>query len=408
MDNSDLIGLDAEALRNKYVEMVLLHEKTLHIGQKNRVFGWKHEIGKRLIAIGAESAREAMPLLEHPSEAVRFAAAYLIKPFNRELFINLLEGLAGHRTEIGRDARFALSWLKSEEERASQPSSPAPAPDPNWLRIVHWQENNPPPAAMSRAHFEDRVLTEFSASRAPQILALTRPAIGLWPQHEAFPVSPLSSRHGGDLWAPPDFEWPICDEEPLYFLGQIHCPDLAGLPGADQLPPDGMLTFFGDFDVISGCGPGGDAEQGAVYHWSMEGLVLTEPPLPLDKGESSAIPIVFRPFPDLPDRGATIVKDLALSAEERELYDNLRNDVRRHGIPEDVAGYCDYSDKLLGWPDLVQNDDFDLPDRNRHGYRLLAQLPARMGPGGSIYFFVTDADLIQRRFNRCIINEQNT
>jgi hypothetical protein len=274
MDDSELAHLDANGLCNKYVELVLLEENTDHIGRKNRISGWVHDIGKRLIAIGSESEREAMPLLEHRSEAVRFAAAYLIKPFNRELFVSVLESLARNVfSDIGREARFALSWRKSEDERASRPSGPDPAPDPNWLRILHWQRDNPPPPAMNRGKFEDRLLTEFSADRARQIMALVRPAIGLWEQRNAPTDSHLASRHGGDLFAPPGWQWPIYEQEPMYFLGQIRCRDLGGLPGAELLPREGLLAFFGDFDVIAGCFPGGDTSQGSVFHWAEEGLV---------------------------------------------------------------------------------------------------------------------------------------
>jgi hypothetical protein len=36
------------------------------------------------------------------------------------------------------------------------------------------------------------------------------------------------------------------------------------------------------------------------------------------------------------------------------------------------------------------------------------QLPARLGPGGSLYFFIRDDDLAARRFDRCALTEQNT
>jgi hypothetical protein len=136
-------------------------------------------------------------------------------------------------------------------------------------------------------------------------------------------------------------------------------------------------------------------------------LVPTQPPLPLDTRESSATPIVFRPFIDLPDVSSAIVEALALSGEEQEQYSNLRDALRRHGVPEDVAPHCDFTDKLLGWPDLVQLD-FDFPQAGAGAYRLLAQLPARLGPGGSLYFFIRDADLAQCRFDRAILDEQST
>jgi len=406
----DLAGLDPESLRQRYVEMVLLHERTLHVGRANRILGWIADIGKELVARGGMSERELLPLLNHPSAQVRRSAADDIKPFNRDLFLSVMEDLVRAGGAVGRKAGFDLESMKRREENEAKPPTPRSPPDPNWLRIVNWQKDNPPPPAMRREQFEDRVSAQFSPTRAKQVLALSRPAIGLWPQRQAASDQPLASRHGGDVWAPPGWRWPIFEEEPMYFLAQINCAELAGLIGAEPLPRDGLLTFFGDFDAISGCEGAGSVEQGAVYHWPLEGLVPTEPPLPLDASpqDRSAIPVVFRPFIDLPHWSSEIIEELGLSTEERERYDAIHDDLRRHGIPDDVALSCDFDDKLLGWPALVQQDFQSVSQTGAGCHRLLAQLPARLGPGGSLYFFVTPNDLKRRRFDRCVLEEQNT
>ena len=408
--HDELAGLDSENLRQRFVEMTLLHAKTQHVGRQNRIFGWCRAIEERLVAVGGASERELLPLLDHPSEVIRRSAAYAVRPFNRELFLTVMEQLVRAGGEIGRTVRHDLEFMKLREEFEARPPTPDPAPDPNWLRILDWQRDNPPPPAMRREQFEDRVLTEFSTERARQILALARSAIGLWPQREASSQSPLASRHCGAVLAPRDWDWPIYEEEPMYFLGQIHCPDLAGLPGAKLLPADGLLTFFGDFDAIAGCDMAGSTDQGAVYWWPTEDLLPIQPPLPLDAHpkESVATPLIFRPFIDLPHPSAKIVEALALSGEEQERYSNLRDALRQHGVPDDVAPHCDFTDKLLGWPDLVQDDFWLMAQTGADAYRLLAQLPARLGPGGSLYFFIRDADLAERRFDRAILDEQNT
>jgi uncharacterized protein DUF1963 len=404
----DLTGLDAEALRRRYVEMVLLHDKTGHVGRQNRIFGWCNDIGKQLVALGDASERELLPLLDHPSPAVRRSAAFDIRPLNRELFVATLEALVRGGGWIARQAHLDLELTRSQETRAAEPPEPMPAPDPNWLKIVNWQEINPPPTAISRAHFEERALSEFSAERARQILALARLAIGLWPQRQPLTESPLASRHGGDVWAPRDWQWPIWEEEPMYFLGQIYCPDLAGLPGAELLPREGLLAFFGDFDAIAGCEPAGSVEQGAVYHWPEANLVATEPPLPLGcPKEQVATPLLFRPFIDLPDPFSEIIRELMLNDAEKELYCSLRKALREHGIPQNVVNYCDLASKIFGWPALVQGD-FRLPHAGVDVYRQLVQLPARLGPGGSLYFFIRDTDLAAHCFDKCILEEQST
>jgi hypothetical protein len=411
-DPSNLAGLDASALRRLFVDNVLLYERVSHVGRLNRLMGHRRDIAESLATAGAGSEREILPLLDHANDKVRLAAIYAIKPLNRSLFQTLLgRRLADDPGRPGREAHFDREILKLLEEIEQRRPEPAPAapPNPQWMRILAWQANNPPPKSLSRDQFEGRVLTEFSADRARQILELARPAIGLWPQRRAAPDLPSASRHCGALWAPPDWRWPIYEEEPMYFLGQIHCPDLAGLPGAELLPHEGVLAFFGDFDAIAGCEPAGSVEQGAVYHWPEAGLVPTKPPLPLDDHpeEQVATPLAFRPFIDLPDPFSAIIDELALSEAEEEAYRSLRHALRASGIPDDVVDHCDLDSKLLGWPDLVQGDFF-LPQVGPNAYRQLAQLPARLGPGGSLYFFIRGEDLARRSFAGCVLEEQNT
>ena len=59
---------------------------------------------------------------------------------------------------------------------------------------------------------------------------LALPAIGLWPQRRA-DVPAVASRLGGTPLAPPDWEWPTFEDEPMLFVGQIDCAELRGLPG---------------------------------------------------------------------------------------------------------------------------------------------------------------------------------
>jgi hypothetical protein len=102
---NEITGLDAADLRQRFADTVRLHERTYHIGRKNRVFGWCHAIGERLIAVGG-GERELLPLLDHPEDAVRLAAAYAIKSSNRPLFV---PGL--------RPSRVAAAVLRAKRSR---------------------------------------------------------------------------------------------------------------------------------------------------------------------------------------------------------------------------------------------------------------------------------------------------
>ena len=366
--------------------------------------GWVHDIELRLIALGDQSERELLPLLDHSSGSVRRSVAYDIRPFNRELFLNFMESLIRAGGALGHQARRDLESMKQREEWEAKPAAPDPAPDPNWLRILHWQETNPPPSAMRREHFEDRVSTEFSPARAQQILALARPAIGLWPQRNAPSPSPLASRHGGDVWAPPDWEWPIWEEEPMGFLGQIRFADLAGLPAAEALPRAGVLAWFGDHDLISGCSYGGDDVQGAVFHWPEEGLIPTHPPLPpLDeycREYSAATHLVVRPFTDLPDLFSATVEGLGL-ARKNVRYDELA--ARRAIAASPLMSLPVPSRQALSWPTCSRT----LISAGGPALSLIGAVPGEWGRAGDL-LFMTDEDLRQGRLRSVHYEEQNT
>ena len=61
--------------------------------------------------------------------------------------------------------------------------------------------------------------------------------------------------------APPDWQWPTVEGEPLLFVGQINC---AELRGAELLPPSGLLVFPGDYDAVHGSDSFGAS---GVYLW---------------------------------------------------------------------------------------------------------------------------------------------
>ena len=84
-----------------------------------------------------------------------------------------------------------------------------------------------------------------------RLMDLALPAIGLWPQRRA-DIPAVASRFVGTPPAPPDWEWPTFEDEPMLFVGQIDCAELRGLPAAEPLPPHGVLAFFGDHDAVQG------------------------------------------------------------------------------------------------------------------------------------------------------------
>ncbi|WP_245258334.1 DUF1963 domain-containing protein [Rhodopseudomonas palustris] len=239
---------------------------------------------------------------------------------------------------------------------------------------------------------------------AAALLRQLRPAIGLWPQAARADAPIDGSRLGGMPCAPPDWRWPVAATEPMLFLGQINCADLRGLPGAEALPSQGLLSCFGDHDTVMGCLFTG--QGGALYHWpDTEHLIPAQPPLEMltvfPRAELS-----FRPMWDLPDPDSSVVTAILPDRSRQALYKSLHSDLRRHGLPAVLDYPCNRS-KLLGWPDLLQGESFEFTlDQPFDQYRLLLQLDgytngseiADWGPGGFLYYFLSKQDLAGRRF----------
>ena len=118
--------------------------------------------------------------------------------------------------------------------------------------------------------------------------------------------------------------------------------------------------------------------------------------------------LVFTSIIDLPDRNSIVVEEILTEPNQFALYAKLHDEVRYHGIPEDIRWHCSMS-KLFGWPKLVQGELDLLRGPNATNPRLLLQVDDYSngveshgwGPGGSLYFLMHDRDLRQHRFDRC-------
>jgi hypothetical protein len=338
----------------------------------------------------------------------------------RSNFLQLTTRPTNERSVSLRNARICLV---PERNNASKDSN---LPNARWspTALDHRGENyprdfagkarTPPPESMSRDEIKSR-LAEALPQTWSRFMRLARPAIGLWPQRPKRDLSPTSSRLGGMPFAPPGWQWPIPENEPILFLGQINCADLRGFDGAERLPSSGMLAFFGDHDSVMGALLTGLGV--AVYHWSsIEGLVPATPPIEL-MATFPLCTLAFRPLTELPDPFSTVFRKILPEGEQVSRYAAARDAIRFHGIPDDLRHTCGLG-KLLGWPALVQGDDHDVPflAGKPTSFRLLLQLDQYSngdehegwGPGGSLYFLMRDRHLRQHRFERCEFGMQCT
>jgi uncharacterized protein YwqG len=371
-DEDDLKSLSDDELAKAYVENVSAWEATEHVGRRNRLFGLRSRIVKELNARG--TARLTLEQLsQHHDAGVRAAAQSALEYIDR----------------------------KSEPAPSRQPLQPQRSE-------LLCQCDNPPPPAMTRDEIARRLrhaLPEFG----DQLTNLMLPAIGLWPQRNSGAIPLTTSRLGGLPLAPPGWEWPTVEDEPLLFIAQINCIDLRRLPGAEPLPGSGVLAFFADHDAVMGCG-GADF---AVYYWTdIDSLVPATPPI-----EPSIIfpscRVIMRPFFDLPHPFSRAVRELNLSKEQTSLYFDEWMAVRSHGMADGVATYSGFS-KLLGWPALLQSDlerfEYD------EGWRLLLEVDQycngeklhSWGLGGSLYFLLPESDLRLKTLAGCDFDAQFT
>ncbi len=271
---------------------------------------------------------------------------------------------------------------------------------------ILWQCDNPPPPAMTRDEIAARLRRDMP-ELCDRLMDLALPAIGLWPQRRA-DIAATASRFGGRPHAPPEWRWPIYDDEPMLFVGQINCAELRGLPGADILPSSGLLAFFGSEEAFTSHYP---PDHRCVFHWpDADRLVAATPPV-----ESTKIfpqcALALRPMLDLPHPFASAVIDYPVSHGSSPYYD-LWWDNRYGGIPENCQGDVGHS-KLLGWPAFVQNDLEGFDDGGR---RLLLQVDKYCngekshywGSGGSLFYVLSEPELRARNYDNCELECQFT
>ncbi|WP_083435017.1 DUF1963 domain-containing protein [Rhodopirellula islandica] len=60
------------------------------------------------------------------------------------------------------------------------------------------------------------------------------------------------SKFGGEPDVPPSFDWPMWEDEPMTFLGQINCQQISRILCPNFFPDSGLLFFFHFVDV-DGC-----------------------------------------------------------------------------------------------------------------------------------------------------------
>lgn len=261
----------------------------------------------------------------------------------------------------------------------------------------------PLPSALSRERLERDIETAFPDEFGRWLKSHIRPAVCLWPR--SAPADLTVSRFGGKPLAPKDWIWPDYDDEPMLFIAQIDCAALQKTRVASLLPPDGLLSFFGDPDLATGCAFGGSQEHGAVFHWpSGLALVPHDPPEP-DVEILPSAAIEFLETFTLPDLFSREVGKRSNDRDFRMRYPEKSGIDSKEVSPDNMS-------QLLGWHDLVQQELDSCGEDET--WRLLLQVGTYdngmkdhwWGPGGSLYFMIREDDLAARRFDRVVFDGQ--
>ena len=236
---TDLSTLSVDELVKAFVETILFRKTIQHIGRKNRLIALICGIRAELVARdpGLNCLRG---LLQHSDRELRYHAALSFKDIDRVTCREVLSDLAKGKDEVGFEIRlFLTDFIEGKEAVSCDP----PETGPNSVSTpATWQLRHPPPAAMNLTQIRRQLAHAINPEFAGRVQSLARPAIGLWPQRRSGELAITASRLGGMPHAPPQWSWPVCQTEPLFFLGQINCAELLGLPAAEKLPPSGLLA----------------------------------------------------------------------------------------------------------------------------------------------------------------------
>jgi uncharacterized protein YwqG len=266
----------------------------------------------------------------------------------------------------------------------------------------------PLPTGCSQEYAEERVRAAFPGTRGQSIVELIRPSIRIWPKPSSGNL--LASRFGGIAAVPSDWAWPIYDDEQLVFVAQINCAELYAEVGGTSLPRTELLSFFGGDEEINGCGA---TVGGLVYHFhNLSSMKLASKPREAFK-ELISCDLSFYKNMEIPDPESLAVRALGLTKDERDTYYDTYDSIALVGFPERWGK--SYISKLLGWPDLVQ-DDLDCMYRTNRPSDLLLQIGwyrdgtnlEGWGPGGVLYFSLERQEFAAGRFGMAKLQMQGT
>ncbi len=284
-------------------------------------------------------------------------------------------------------------------------------------------------------------LEEIGIPDVDRVVTAIRPALRM--QFLEGEVALGASHLGGPADVPPDFEWPTRNGVPMSLLAQF---DLAAI-GCDRLPCEGWLLFFYDADEqIWGFDP--KDREGFTVRWieaELGDLVRTLPEGLPEAGVFGSVGVEFHSTPCLPGLEDEVLdEDADPEADDEEDDDEEDDEWLEHAevyeeLLDDIADSFEHVQDgffLFGHPQIIQNpmrtechlashgvhvgypEGYETDEAQRlleddvDDWNLLLQLDSDedepgfvWGDTGRLYFWIRDADLAARRFDRawCIL-----
>ena len=245
---------------------------------------------------------------------------------------------------------------------------------------------------------------------------LARPAV-----HVVTRTVPSRSHFGGVPELPAGVEWPAWSHGRLAFLARIELSELQGAHRIPWLPASGSLLFFYDVEKQPWGFDPKDRGGAAVIYAPDVGRRSERRFVPMNGDDGIAFRYVdFTKIESLPSWNNDAIRALSLSDEEHEAY-----------MDEQLAPFKDApKHQVAGYPTPIQNDtmefecqvvshgiylgdsaDWESPraralEAGARDWRLLLQLDTdedlgvMWGDGGTIYFWIREADAAARRFDQ--------
>lgn len=381
---------------------ILMHaaHESSQITSANHYNDVLHELYGELRRRGPAARAPFRALLAHPNTRVRYEAAWYAYEFDRRGALAALDALPAKKGwAYWFDARRRAQFLRSGKYVVPTGG------DEDWLmtylkknpKFAPARERDPKPGDPTFGDVAAHVRRKGLAAHLGAIREAAKPAYWLRRRLRDDARIPVgSSKVGGLADLPAGAAWPMHMGRRLTFMTQLDLRDFAHVATGRDLPKAGWLSFFFDADAVPGIYGDPDARACAV-RYTPPGTPLVRQARPRDLipalvlGAAQISPVFqwtlpYNP-PDVPGL------DEAAYAEVRDrAEDPAEGDKRR--LPP--------AHRFLGLTNTIQGEGAEEAllelDSDQYGGRFI------WGDGGRIYFWLSDADLRARRFDRVTVS----